>query len=248
MFGTMHPYRLEVSPGGDTVVARFPGARVTLTERSVGPLGAALGCLPGGARGRRLILEIDNVKFVSDAALQSLTRLDRDLQAGGGCLALRDGAGRLFDFFVAAELTALGPVSRPADLPLPAVLVADRDPAVRAMLEQWLPGHGFAVRPATTGWAVLDLYQRDPAAAAAVLLAVNLPGLDGPRTLAALRRLDPEVRCVFLTGPTGRYPEEMLRSLGAAILRKPVTPGEVAAEVRQLFARPGRSQQEGKFP
>src|SRR5579884_2530480 len=220
MPGPVPPYRLTVSPAGDTVVAHFPGLHASLTERVVGALAAAVGCLPGGARGRRLILEIGNVQFVSGAALQALARLDGALQEVGGELALRDRYGRVYEFFVARKLTEPGepsPSARPAavlDLPRaadPVILAADGDPAVRAWLRHGLSRHGFAVWPAATGWAALDLYRYDPGVVAAVLLAADLPGLDGPRALVALRRVNPAVRGAFLTGGAGPYPEEMLR-------------------------------------
>jgi CheY-like chemotaxis protein len=242
------PYRLTVGAGGHLVVARFPGAHVALTDRVVASLAAALGCVPGGARCQRLILEIGNVKFVSGAALRALARLDRGLAAAGGALWFRDTDGGLYEFNVAGKLAGLCPVLTPPPVPAPRaielprppgplVVVADGDPAVREQLRHGLTRHGFAVWPAATGWAALARCRREPPVAA-VLLGPALPGLDAPRTFAALRQLHPELPCGFLVG-AGPYPEEMLRALrGTVVLRAPLDPADVAAALRRLLEAP----------
>ena len=53
---------------------------------------------------------------------------------------------------------------------------------------------------AVDGDDALDLYQRHRAEIDLVLLDVQMPGLDGPRTLDALREFDPDVLACFMTG------------------------------------------------
>lgn len=49
-----------------------------------------------------------------------------------------------------------------------------------------------------------------------------MPGLDGPATLAALKAINPCLRCCFMSGGTGRYAPEDLLLLGAAhVIMKP---------------------------
>jgi CheY-like chemotaxis protein len=52
----------------------------------------------------------------------------------------------------------------------------------------------FAVWLAADGWKALQIYEQQQSKIALVLLDVRMPGWDGPRTLAALQRLDPAVR------------------------------------------------------
>jgi CheY-like chemotaxis protein len=236
---------------GQTVVAYFPGAHVALTDRTLIRLSAALGCLPGKPQGRRLILDVSNVRFVSGAALRVLARLDLDLQASGGCLSVRDRSGEVYEFFLAAKLALVCPQLTPPpcagprviELPRPAapvLLVAHHDPAMRALLGRGLTRRGFTVWPAATGWDVLDRYRRHPGAVAAVLLDTALSGPDGPETLAALRRLDHGVRCGFLADAVEPHSEEFLLSLGAAVVfREPFAMREVAGHLRRLLAPSG---------
>jgi two-component system OmpR family response regulator len=102
------------------------------------------------------------------------------------------------------------------------VLVADDEPSVLAMLEFALKYHGFAVRRAASGEAAVCLYRRYQSTVDVVLLDVRMPGLDGPCTLSALREIDPGVRCVFMSGDTGRYTAEQLSALGVScVIPKP---------------------------
>ncbi len=83
------------------------------------------------------------------------------------------------------------------------------------------PG-GQHVRAAADGQEALDLYRRHRETIDVVLLDVRMPGLDGPRTLAALQELNPRVRCCFMSGNPGTCTEKGLRRLGAAsVLPKP---------------------------
>jgi CheY-like chemotaxis protein len=114
------------------------------------------------------------------------------------------------------------------------VLVVDDQEGVRGVLELMLRQEGFAVWLAADGWEAIDLYRSRRAAIDLVLLDVRMPGLDGPATLTALRGLNPQVRCCFLSGDLGGYAEGELRDLGAAVLPKPFRPADLALVVGRL--------------
>jgi len=106
--------------------------------------------------------------------------------------------------------------------PKPAgVLVVDDDPGIRGLLTTALPRHGCAVWCACSGQAAVQVYEQNRAAIGVVLLDVQMPGLDGPQTLDALRAVDPGVRAVFMTGDAGHYTQDDLTRRGVAVLRKP---------------------------
>src|SRR5947209_3683264 len=85
-----------------------------------------------------------------------------------------------------------------------------------------LPPYGYAVRLARNGTEAVELYRRHRDDIDLVLLDVQMGGLDGPHTLAALQAVNPEVRCVFMSGHTGVYSAEDLRAMGAAdVIGKP---------------------------
>src|SRR5260370_17776062 len=102
------------------------------------------------------------------------------------------------------------------------VLVVDDEGCVRDVLRIGMRQRGFAVWLACGGQQALDLYRRDRESIDVVLLDVHMPGTDGPRTLAALRALNPLIRCCFMSGDLGSYTEGGLCNLGAAaVIRKP---------------------------
>lgn len=126
--------------------------------------------------------------------------------------------------------------------PAPVVLVVDDTDAVREVVRALLRRHGFEVRVAANGRDSLDAYHdlvrrgHD----VTVLLDVQMPELDGPRVLAALRATDPGVRAYFMTGDPGRYGEDGLLAMGARrVFRKPLDVAGVAAEFRRGAAAAG---------
>lgn len=106
--------------------------------------------------------------------------------------------------------------------PHPTVLVVDDQSLVREVLRAGLRCCGFEVLLAGDGGEAIDLYRRDHDTIAIVLLDVQMPGLDGPEVLTALRTIDPNVRAFFMTGDSGRYDVDGLLAMGA----------------RQVFAKP----------
>jgi hypothetical protein len=53
--------------------------------------------------------------------------------------------------------------------------------------------------------------------------------------LAALRKLNPNLPCGFMSGDTGGYTEESLRGLGAAVVfQKPFRLSELVGQLRLL--------------
>jgi CheY-like chemotaxis protein len=119
------------------------------------------------------------------------------------------------------------------------VLVVDDNRASRLFLTTLLPRYGFRVRTAADGEEAVRLYRRHRATVDLVLMDVQMPRLNGPQALAALRSLDPAVRCCLMSADAGDYSPEQLLALGAtAFLEKPfLNPDAVA---RLLWACLGR--------
>jgi two-component system, OmpR family, response regulator len=114
----------------------------------------------------------------------------------------------------------------------PTVLVVDDDTAVRRTLGAMLRCHGYAARLARSGDEGVAVYGRHRGEIAAVVLDVQMPGKDGPQTLAELRALNPAVPCVFVTGSSPRYSPGELAALGAVVLPKPPALVDLGRAVR----------------
>jgi DNA-binding response OmpR family regulator len=113
------------------------------------------------------------------------------------------------------------------------ILVVDDHPDVGGMLEVGLRQEGFAVWLAANGREALDLYRRYRQTIDVVLLDVGMPGLDGPQTLAILRKLNPQIGCCFMRGDIANACQ--LRAWGAAAMfQKPFELGEAARALREL--------------
>jgi CheY-like chemotaxis protein len=118
----------------------------------------------------------------------------------------------------------------------PEILVVEDEEAVRNVLALGLRSQGLAVRLTGGGQQAAEVYRRRQRTVSLVLLDVQMPGLDGPQTLALLRQINPAVRCVFMSGSTGKYSTEELLALGPLrLLAKPFgCLAEVAALLREL--------------
>src|SRR5947209_555838 len=106
---------------------------------------------------------------------------------------------------------------------MPVVLVVDDDPAVRSFLKMALRLRGILVRGAQSGEEAIELFRQLQQEIGVVLVDVRMPGLDGPKTVAALRQLSAGVRCYFMSGAMDDGREEELRQLcGGKVFRKPL--------------------------
>jgi CheY-like chemotaxis protein len=102
------------------------------------------------------------------------------------------------------------------------ILVVEDDKGVRDMLIHALPQYGFFVRSAASGQEAIEVFQRHHDTIKIVLMDVQMAELDGPQTLAALKAIDPDVRCCFMSGHTGKYTNEDLLEMGVTcVLAKP---------------------------
>jgi CheY-like chemotaxis protein len=118
----------------------------------------------------------------------------------------------------------------------PGILVVEDEGLVRFMLETGLRQQGFAVWLAANGLEAIEVFHRHRGDIDLVLLDVRMPGLDGPKTWTILERLNPSLRCCFMTGDLGRYTEEELLQLHAArVFRKPFKIDQLGATFHHLY-------------
>jgi two-component system, cell cycle sensor histidine kinase and response regulator CckA len=114
------------------------------------------------------------------------------------------------------------------------VLVAEDEPQVRAVAVRTLNGAGFEVLEASDGARALALFKARSRPIDVLVTDVLMPELSGPELARAVRRLDPDIGVVFMSG----YSEAMLSTAasefaGAAFLAKPFAPQALVNAVRE---------------
>ena len=105
-------------------------------------------------------------------------------------------------------------------LPDGPVLVVDDEPEIRAVVREYLCLTGREVLEASNGlealWAVK--HQRPPL----VLLDLSMPRLGGLETIRHIRKFDPSIRVVVVTGQLSEADSTRLEELGVAAIIKPL--------------------------
>jgi CheY-like chemotaxis protein len=88
-----------------------------------------------------------------------------------------------------------GPVARPVG-----VIIVEDGRVLRKATERGLVDRGFAVWGAGSGQEGVSVYRTYEDQIDVVLMDVHMPVLDGPQTLYLLRKINPSIRCCFMTG------------------------------------------------
>ena len=117
----------------------------------------------------------------------------------------------------------------------PLVVVADDDEDILTLVRVTLSGRGYRVESARDGSAALALLQEH--AAAAAVLDIAMPGLDGLEVLTRVRN-DPrlaDLPVVLLSARAQESDVAVGYELGASkYIRKPFSPRELVAAVEEL--------------
>jgi len=125
--------------------------------------------------------------------------------------------------------------------PLSRILLVEDDPDIQKVARMALEAvGGYSVRVCGSGpEALAALAGNAPFAPDLVLLDVMMPGMDGPATLAALRRIPGAERlpAVFMTARVQTDEVARYRALGAVdVIAKPFDPMRLAQTVAGIWS------------
>jgi CheY-like chemotaxis protein len=116
------------------------------------------------------------------------------------------------------------------------VLVVDDEASVLAITCQTLQAFGYRVLQATDGTEAVVIYADQQAEIAAVLTDMMMPVMDGPATIHALTKMNPDVKIIAVSGLGSHV--DFNRASGARVksfLMKPYTAGTLLKTLRAVL-------------
>jgi len=118
----------------------------------------------------------------------------------------------------------------------PTILLAEDEPAVRAVVQQVLERHGYTVLVAPNGALALKLLAANPGEVHVLLTDVVLPGMSGRQLAEQFSTLRPDARVLFMSGYTSdAVVRHGVLEPGIAYLQKPFSPEALARKVRRVL-------------
>jgi PAS domain S-box-containing protein len=119
------------------------------------------------------------------------------------------------------------------------ILIVDDEVSVCEIARDMLTGLGYTVFVMHDGKSGLEYYQSHQASVDLILLDVNMPVMGGKEAFELLRRINPEVRILIVTG-YGRETVETttLASAVSGFMQKPFQLETLALKVREVLDRP----------
>jgi PAS domain S-box-containing protein len=149
------------------------------------------------------------------------------------------GSGSTFRLYLPAGAARTAAPGRP--LPRPGagcVLVVDDEQVIRGMARDMLRELGYEVLLAGDGDEALEVFQRERARIALVILDVMMPRRSGPETLRGLQAIDPGVRVLVSSGfDFDAASRELFGDGVSGFLQKPFRIAELSEKVAEAMGR-----------
>jgi len=117
---------------------------------------------------------------------------------------------------------------------VPKILVADDEPQIRALLEEFLTHVGYAVRLAGDGEKTLQQLQQESFDGA--LVDLKMPKLGDLELLRAIRRLSPSLPVIMMTGyPSIAIAVQAIQEGAADFITKPIQLDELESALNKVI-------------
>jgi CheY-like chemotaxis protein len=122
------------------------------------------------------------------------------------------------------------------------LLVEDQD-AVRNMAESMLKLIGYEVLAASGGAEAVDLLRANPDQIRCVITDLSMPGMDGWETLAALRKIQPHIPVILVSGyDEARVMKSNWSERPQVFLHKPYSMRDLEAAIDKALKNPVNTQ------
>ena len=167
------------------------------------------------------------------------------VKSHGGFIQFKSqlGKGTSFEIYLPATPDAK-PTEGPDRAPPPRgngelILVVNDEIAVRAVATKILEKFGYRVVSAAEGTEALAVFMQNRTAIAAIITDMLMPGMDGPDLVRVLRRIDPEIRIIGISGMGDSTPTGNIESLAlSALLTKPFTGASLLFALHAVLQAP----------
>jgi signal transduction histidine kinase/ActR/RegA family two-component response regulator len=165
---------------------------------------------------------------------------------GGISVDSHPGGGALFTIFLPmAGVDAVGEV---AVVPAAGtargsetVLLVEDDPDVRKVVEGVLQKAGYRVISAENGADGLERFMEHKGEVRLLITDVILPGLNGRDLYAAVRKEQPGIVTIFMSGYSSDImDDEVMEDTATHYLTKPFRPDDLLGKIREALGSPGR--------
>jgi two-component system cell cycle sensor histidine kinase/response regulator CckA len=117
------------------------------------------------------------------------------------------------------------------------VLLVEDEDVVRSFAVRALTRQGYEVLEASDGQEALDLVAANDGQIDIVVTDVVMPEMDGPTMFRELRKTNPSIKVIFVSGYPNEAFRETLGSEDVAFLPKPFSLPQLAEKVKQELAR-----------
>jgi DNA-binding NtrC family response regulator len=122
------------------------------------------------------------------------------------------------------------------------VLLVDDEDVFREATARQLTVRGFVVQTADSGEAALDIVRNDPPEV--VVLDQQMPGMNGGETFVEIKKINPLVEVIMLTGNTSVDNAIELMQLGTFdYLMKPINIDELLYKIEDAYTRKQLNEQ-----
>ncbi|MBN2650856.1 MAG: response regulator [Spirochaetales bacterium] len=103
------------------------------------------------------------------------------------------------------------------------IMIVDDEEIVRELLEEVLRSAGYEVVAFSSGLDAESFLKRQGEVVDLLVLDVEMPVIDGEKTLLLLRKIDASLKTIILTGYTSSDKIERIKEIGVInVLHKPI--------------------------